>query len=1023
MRTIKCKYCGKSYASPSEMRKRKCHSHPKGAWGGYCSPDFMDKALWEMECYTASVNDISRKIDECEKNSQRFKREYKSHTPLIDSVIDIGGTWLDDKPSGDDFQIRDSDLNDLAVELANGINAQTRDAINTIYALRAGCDHVLKNEDAQKDGSLNTWLDEIRQLKDEVTSWDFWVTLYWLTKPIKDKADAAKNDYEMNPKSRDYWLLKSIAKLFHTRNVLPMLDAVNMKGDEKDKEVMDDIKSYVEKLRIEKSREDDFDPGQLRCIESLCQKINDYSFWGVLYCLYWIELRPTPWDDQKVWPIQDAKETLQSFDPDSFCASQYLHTFREQTLGMSKTGNLWAINLHRYFSNAPEPFCIKSAEHHFFTYAPGPFCLTSEDNDLSNSLRTRLWHGEITKDGVSGVFLAELEWKITTEKRRPFLLMAGEFRGNDLAGSYKGIDFSSPDLQPVIDEFQKRFYEALYFGDGKDASASKDVSHDSSHIWWRSKNPLDVYGKDGEFPALLVSDLWYGVIRGQLTKLGEMLVKFLPFRIPLNGPLERQDNSNPLKELDALIGLERVKDEVLKLVELVKFNAARKAKGLSTGGTTNHFVFTGNPGTGKTTVARIIAGIYRQLGILKKGHLVEVDRSKLVAGYIGHTAIQTNAVVDSAMDGVLFIDEAYSLIDGGPSDFGSEAIATLLKRMEDARERIIVIVAGYSDEMRRFVRSNPGLESRFTKFIEFPDYSIDELVSIFDSIAKKNQFACSSEAHEILRKTIQDAATEGHISGNARYVRNLFDAVRERMARRVMKFENASMSQLQTIEAEDFVEFAEGTARQPMQTPAVSNVKSDSAPPTAPQEFNPSQYLHSLCECTLGMEWPADCWQANLGEHAAITSTQVRFTKRVTCSLWKSNRDGIGNNDNYLCWLRFTPFHDGKSFQLEILGEFYGRTSENDAGSGIDFGANEKAVAAVEDAYRAAWMPFAVIANIGHNVGYGIGQDDIWWNVTIPFKDHDELVSDAFSEKLRGSLAAVANAFASLTKYRVSVNP
>jgi len=283
----------------------------------------------------------------------------------------------------------------------------------------------------------------------------------------------------------------------------------------------------------------------------------------------------------------------------------------------------------------------------------------------------------------------------------------------------------------------------------------------------------------------------------------EALIKRLLSADGISVPSEEKDIGDPLKDLVGLIGLGRVKDEVRKLVELVQFNAARKAKGLPTGGMTSHFVFTGNPGTGKTTVARIIAGIYRQLGILKKGHLVEVDRSKLVAGYIGQTAIQTNAVVDSAMDGALFIDEAYSLVSGGSSDYGSEAIATLLKRMEDARDRIIVIVAGYSDEMRRFVRSNPGLESRFTKFIEFPDYSVDELVSIFDSIAAKNQFTCSSEAHDRVRQAIEAAAVGGHISGNARYVRNLFGAVGERMARRVMKIKNASKSQLQKIEAED----------------------------------------------------------------------------------------------------------------------------------------------------------------------------------------------------------------------------
>ena len=203
----------------------------------------------------------------------------------------------------------------------------------------------------------------------------------------------------------------------------------------------------------------------------------------------------------------------------------------------------------------------------------------------------------------------------------------------------------------------------------------------------------------------------------------------------------------------------------------------------------------------------------------------------------------------------------------------------------------------------------------------------------------------------------------------------------------------------------------------------VTSVKSEPAQAAAPENFSKSQYLKDFRDCTLGMSWPQDCWRANLGENTAITSQQVRFQSNFACSLWNCSIDGLKDNRNYLGILVFHIFHDGKEFQLKIAGAFYGRTSENDPSAGIDFGAHMEEVAATEDDYRAAWEPFGVIANIGHNVGAGIGMDDLWWNITVPFKDHDELVSDAFSQKLRGSLAAVAAAFASLLKYRVSVNP
>ena len=266
----------------------------------------------------------------------------------------------------------------------------------------------------------------------------------------------------------------------------------------------------------------------------------------------------------------------------------------------------------------------------------------------------------------------------------------------------------------------------------------------------------------------------------------------------------QSDEGDPFAELDALVGLDSVKVEVRKLVEMVKFNSARQRAGLSADALTSHFVFTGNPGTGKTTIARLLARIYRKLGVLKRGHLVEVDRSKLVAGYVGQTAIQTNAVIDAALDGVLFIDEAYSLVSGGASDFGREAIATLLKRMEDQRDRLVVIVAGYEDEMRRFVDSNPGLKSRFTKYIRFPDYSAEEMTRIFLSILSSQNYACSTAAENAARRQMEAAAAKGgRASGNARFVRNFIASVKERMAMRVMADGVATKDELQRIERED----------------------------------------------------------------------------------------------------------------------------------------------------------------------------------------------------------------------------
>ena len=245
---------------------------------------------------------------------------------------------------------------------------------------------------------------------------------------------------------------------------------------------------------------------------------------------------------------------------------------------------------------------------------------------------------------------------------------------------------------------------------------------------------------------------------------------------------------DPYAELDELIGLESVKEEVRTLANYVKVQKMREDKGLKNPKLSYHLVFTGSPGTGKTTVARIVARIYKDLGILKKGHLVETDRSGLVGQYVGQTAPRVNAICDSALNGVLFIDEAYALTNRGAQDYGDEAIATLLKRMEDDRDKLVVIVAGYTDEMKQFIGSNPGLQSRFNRYINFPDYTSAELYDIFLMYLRKNEYTISTEASDYLQKRLDYVVnTKDRNFGNARYVRNVFEKAIQCHANRLTK--------------------------------------------------------------------------------------------------------------------------------------------------------------------------------------------------------------------------------------------
>jgi len=259
-----------------------------------------------------------------------------------------------------------------------------------------------------------------------------------------------------------------------------------------------------------------------------------------------------------------------------------------------------------------------------------------------------------------------------------------------------------------------------------------------------------------------------------------------------------------LAELDALVGLDSVKEEVRKLANMAKIVEQRKKAGLKVAPISYHCVFTGNPGTGKTTVARIMAKVYRALGILKKGHLVETDRSGLVGQYMGETAVKTGAVIDKALDGVLFIDEAYTLASESGKDYGSEAIATLLKRMEDDRDRLVVIVAGYTSEMRDFINMNPGLKSRINRYIEFPDYSAAELAEMFRRQAKKNQYTLAADADAALEKTMAELTRKRDRQfGNGRFVRNLFEKAIERQAGRLAALPNATAEQLTELTLDD----------------------------------------------------------------------------------------------------------------------------------------------------------------------------------------------------------------------------
>lgn len=349
-------------------------------------------------------------------------------------------------------------------------------------------------------------------------------------------------------------------------------------------------------------------------------------------------------------------------------------------------------------------------------------------------------------------------------------------------------DFSAAlaniDGKLTLAEIQWLQFMERYIGGNRFANRARDVKFTPREIKYRDAgDPSDEM--DGAASTAKISGLGGGSAKLSAEQCGE----------------------EAEKQLNALVGLASVKQEVITFRNFLKIQNERRKKGLSVPPTSYHLVFSGNPGTGKTTIARIMAQILKSLGVISSGHLVEASRSDLVAGYMGQTAIKTNKVIDSALNGVLFIDEAYTLSRSSENDFGQEAIDTLLKRMEDDRDRLVVIIAGYTDEIKNFVNSNPGLASRFNRYIHFPDYTENELEEIFKLLVDKYDYVLNESARVALQQTIAKAVSEkdAHF-GNGRFVRNLFEKTIERQANRLARVEHLGAVNISEIDGKDFAE-------------------------------------------------------------------------------------------------------------------------------------------------------------------------------------------------------------------------
>jgi hypothetical protein len=315
------------------------------------------------------------------------------------------------------------------------------------------------------------------------------------------------------------------------------------------------------------------------------------------------------------------------------------------------------------------------------------------------------------------------------------------------------------------------------------------------------------------------------VVSAQFTEVSRQYAVDFTARAADPGVSE-EDLTAIFRELDALVGMEPVKNEVHRATNFARMQVLRRQQNLPVVRASLHGVFFGNPGTGKTTVARLMGRIYKSLGLLRRGHVVEVDRGRLVAEYVGQTAVRTHAAIDSALDGILFIDEAYALAGRGAEDFGNEAVETLLKRMEDDRDRLIVIVAGYTGPMEQFIASNPGLESRFTNYLKFPDYSPAELAEIFHRMAAQSGLVCSTETEKAVLAICKNLhAARNDQFGNAREMRNLFESAVRNQSTRLVSSGQCDRDALTTLLPEDLpADFSTGMSAPVEAKPTTSRI-------------------------------------------------------------------------------------------------------------------------------------------------------------------------------------------------------